>query len=171
MNNHFFIEALLPSPTSHYSQTTTSTNCCKSCFCRISNINTIESQIFGVCTIMITLNHQIKTPIGFDVGRVQTTSFLDLPLFTINHFNKLWQKLLCRISNIDTIEFQIYGVCTILIALNHQIKTPIAFGVGKVQTLHQCHKLIGYWMFLYCMSVCYIAISYIGHVLSWLVLS
>ena len=105
MNNHFFIEALLPSPTSHYSQTTTSTNCGKSFFCRISNINTIESQFFGVCTIMITLNHQTKTPIGFDVG--------------------------------------------------------------KVQTLHQCHKLIGYWMFVYCMSVCYIAMSYIGHVLSW----
>ena len=112
--------------------------------CKISNIDTIEFQIYGVCTIMIALNHQTKTPIGFGVGRVQTTSFPDLPLFTINHFNKLWQKLLCRISNIDTIEFHIYGVCTILIALNHQIKTPIAFGVGKVQTLHQCHKLIGY---------------------------
>ena len=59
-------------PTSHYSQTTTSTNCGKSCFYRISNIDTIEFQIYGVYTIMITLNYQTKTPIGFGVGRVQT---------------------------------------------------------------------------------------------------
>ena len=88
-----------------------------------------------------------------------TTSFPHLLLFTNNHFNKLWQKLLCKISNIDTIEFQIYGVCTILIALNHQIKTPIAFGVGKVQTLHQMSQInwiLNVFVLYECMLHCYV---------------